>query len=244
MSSKSNIMVIAHRGAAGEAPENTLGAFALGLEQGCTGIELDVHLSKDGEIIVCHDATLDRTTDLKGEIRKMTVEELKRADAGSWYNEKFAGERIPLLEEVLDLVPPDVQINVEVKGAADGQLEPALLSLLKRKQRLDSVFVSSFDFVCLERLKALEPEIRIGLLYSFNISKHYRMAGLLDGPVYSLHPYWARLDKQAVQDAVEKGLQVYPWTINEEEKMKQMIDLGVSGIITDYPGRLKRLLES
>ncbi|MEF3303472.1 glycerophosphodiester phosphodiesterase [Paenibacillus sp. GYB003] len=238
-----NLMVIAHRGAAGEAPENTLGAFALGLEQGCTGIELDVHLSKDGEIIVCHDATIDRTTDRKGAIHELTVEELKKADAGRWFDERFEGERLPLLEEVFDLVPPAVEINVEIKAGV-GDIVPALIRLMRRKDRLAGVFVSSFDFDILERLKEQEPEARIGLLYNIRMKNQYRMAQLLDGPVYSLHPHWSRLDEQNVRAATERGLRVYPWTVNKEDDMRKMIACGVSGIITDYPGRLKRLLES
>lgn len=243
MKRNEQLMVIAHRGAAGEAPENTLGAFALGLEQGCTGIELDIHLSKDGEIIVCHDTTIDRTTDRKGAISELTVEELKLADAGRWFHERFEGERLPLLEEVFDLVPPEVHINVEVKAGVQN-LVPALIGLMKRKDRVENVFVSSFDFDILERVKELEPEAKIGLLYNIRMPHHYRMAQLLDCPVYSLHPHWSRMDKQNVREATERGLRVYPWTVNKEEGMLEMIACGVSGIITDYPGRLKRLLES
>lgn len=243
MSQTNNMMIIAHRGAAGEAPENTLAAFALGLEQGCTGIELDVHLSKDGEIIVCHDTTLNRTSDRQGAIGDLTVAEIKQADAGRWFHERFAGERVPLLEEVFDLVPRDVQINVEIKAGVQ-QLVPALVDLLKRKDRLDSVFVSSFDFDCLERLKELEPEARIGLLYKISMTNHYRMAALLDCPVFSLHPHWSVLTKQNVSAATSRGLSVYPWTVNKEEDMRTMIGYGVSGIITDFPGRLKSLLDS
>lgn len=244
MSNSANTMIIAHRGAAGEAPENTLGSFKLGLEQGCTGIELDVHLSKDGEVIVCHDATLDRTTDGSGAIIDMTVSELKKVDAGRWFNERYEGERIPLLEEVFDLVPRDVQINVEIKGSYGGNLEPALVALLKKKDRMDSVFVSSFDFPSLERLKSIAPEVRVGLLYSIGVTKHYRMADVPDCQVFSLHPQWSKLSEQAVREAVERGLHVYPWTVNDEERMRKMLSFGVSGIITDFPGRLKKLLEA
>lgn len=242
MAAETRPMIIAHRGAAGEAPENTLAAFALGLEQGCTGIELDVHLSQDGEIIVCHDTTIDRTTDGQGAISQMTVEQLKRFDAGSWFDERFAGERLPLLEEVLDLVPPQVQINVEIKAGA-GRIASVLSQLLTRKNRVAQVFVSSFDFDMLEEMKTLLPEVRIGMLYNIRIPKHYRMAGLLDCPVYSLHPHWSRLDAAKVREAVERGLRVYPWTVNKEDDMRAMLACGVSGIITDFPGRLKRIVE-
>lgn len=242
MSSNEALMVIAHRGAAGEAPENTLAAFDLGLKQGCTGIELDVHLSKDGEIIVCHDTTLDRTTDRTGAIGDLTVKEIKQADAGRWFHERFEGERIPLLEEVFDLVPQEVQINVEIKAGND-EMVPALVRLMKRMDRLSGVFVSSFDFDILDRLKELEPEARIGLLYNIRMANHDRMAELVESPVYSLHPHWSRLDKRKVAAIVERGLRVFPWTVNKEDAMRQMIECGVSGIITDYPGRLRKLLE-
>lgn len=235
-------LIIAHRGAAGESPENTLGAFRLGLEQGCEAIELDVHLSKDGELIVCHDSTLNRTTDMTGSICEMTVAELKKADAGRWFHEKYEGERLPLLEEVFELVPPHIMINVEIKGSYDRKLEPALAKLLRKANRLSSVVVSSFDFKSLVSLKLLEPEVQIGLLYDVNMVRHASLASTLGVPVFSLHPNFDRLDAEDVRDAVQQGLQVYPYTINDEERMRRAIQFGVSGIITDYPGRLKQLL--
>jgi glycerophosphoryl diester phosphodiesterase len=236
------MLVIAHRGARGEAPENTLAAFRLGLEQGCTAIELDIHMSKDGELIVCHDATLNRTTDSSGTIHEMTVAELKRADAGRWFHEKYAGERLPLLEEVFDLTPSEVMINVEIKGSYGRKLEPALLQLMERKNRVENVVVSSFDHKSLMFLKLLEPEVRIGLLYDANISRHSALADTLGVPVYSLHPQYKRIDKEDVRDALARGLQVYPWTINDEAHLREAVACGVSGIITDYPGRLNGIL--
>lgn len=236
-------LIIAHRGAKGEAPENTLAAFRLGIEQGCDAIELDVHLSKDGEIIVCHDPTLDRTTDMQGTIREMTVRELKQADAGSWFHPSFKGERIPLLEEVLDLVPAGMMINIEIKESYDREMEPALLKLIERKGRLQDVIISSFYHKSLHYLKQLEPEIKIGLLYDVDVMRHPSLAESFGAPVYSLHPNAKRLGIEDVREAVECGLNVYPYTINTIEQMKEAIRAGVSGIITDYPGRLKQLLE-
>ncbi|TBL81760.1 glycerophosphodiester phosphodiesterase [Paenibacillus thalictri] len=243
MSTEKQLLVIAHRGAKGEAPENTLAAFRLGLEQGCDAIELDIHLSKDGELIVIHDATLDRTTDMKGAVNDLTVAELKQADAGSWFDEKFAGERLPLLEEVFDLTPPDVMINVEIKGSYGRKLEHALCALMKRKNRVHNVVVSSFDHKSLMFLKLLLPEAKIGLLYDMNAAKHSALADTLGLPVYSLHPNMKRIDTEDVREAIERGLRVYPYTINDEAQMQEAIDYGVSGIITDYPGRLNGLLD-
>ncbi|MCU6708366.1 glycerophosphodiester phosphodiesterase [Paenibacillus sp. J5C_2022] len=241
---KKNMLVIAHRGASGEAPENTLGAFKLGLEQGCDAIELDVHLSREGEVVVCHDATLKRTTDREGTIRELTVDELKRADAGLWFHESFKGERIPLMEEVFDLVPPGVMINIEMKDSYSGAMEPALLALMKRKNRLDDVVVSSFDHKCLYKLKQLEPDVKIGLLYTMNPRTHAGFAQTFGLPVYSLHPHKAHVSEADVREAARSNLHVYPYTINDEATMRQYMDNGVSGIITDFPGKLRKLLES
>lgn len=235
-------LIIAHRGASGEAPENTLAAFRLGLEQGCDAIELDVHFSKDGEIIVCHDSSLDRTSDRTGSISDLTLSEIKEADAGKWFHEKYTGERFPTLEEVFELVPPSIMINVEIKGSPGRRLEHALAQLLRRTDRLSSVVVSSFDHKSLVLLKLIEPEVQIGLLYSFNPVRHSALATITGVPVYSLHPYFGSLNKEEVSDATGQGLKVYPWTINGEQQLKQMVQLGVSGIITDYPGRLKAVM--
>lgn len=237
-------LVIAHRGAAGEAPENTLGSFRLALEQGADAIELDVHLSRDGELIVCHDHTIDRTTTGSGAIRELTVSELKRADAGVKFAAAFEAERLPLLEEVFALVPPHVMINVENKDFADDGVAHKLYELLKRTDRIDGVVVSSFNHKSLARLKRLAPEVRVGLLYASDHVNHRRMAEAAGMPVYSLHPHYHGIDAEDIADAAANGIRVYPWTVNGEKDMKRLIAAGASGIITDYPGRLKRLLDA
>ncbi|MNR05388.1 Glycerophosphoryl diester phosphodiesterase [compost metagenome] len=242
--SNDRTLIIAHRGASGEAPENTLAAFSLALAQGCDAIELDIHLSADGDIVVCHDDTLQRTTDRNGKIHEWTTDELKWADAGKKFHEKYEGEQIPLLEEVFDLVPPEIMINVEIKGSNGRRTEAKLVELVRRRNRIDSVIVSSFDHKGLALLKQLEPSIRIGLLYTGNFMSHTKIAENAGIPVYSLHPYYKHLDAVDIREAIRSGLHVYPYTINNEQEMKKAINLGVSGIITDYPARLRRLLES
>jgi len=242
MSNNRKPLIIAHRGAKGSAPENTLGSFRLAMEQGCDAIELDVHLSKDGEIIVCHDFTLDRTTNGAGFIGELTLAEIKRFDAGSWHSEAYRGETVPTLGEVFDLVPETIMINVEVKHHYDGRLEQKLVALLNECGRLDSVVVSSFDHKSLCRIKRLEPKTRIGLLYSAKLVDPTAYARSFDCEVYSLHPHFSFMDKEDVEKAVANGLAVFPWTANEENDLRKLVDYGVSGIITDYPGRLRALL--
>jgi glycerophosphoryl diester phosphodiesterase len=236
-------MVIAHRGAAGEAPENTLASFQLGLEQGAGGIELDVHLSKNGDIIVMHDETLDRTTDGTGSIIETETSDIKRLDAGSWFGEKYKGEKVPLLEEVFELVPRSILINVEIKNSYNGKMETKLAEFLRMHKRLENVVISSFNHKCLRRLKEQEPKAKVGLLYAANLDDHTGYAQQLGMDVYSLHPHFHLIDKEDVQKATLTGLHVYPYTVNKIEDYRTMIEFGVSGIITDYPARLVKLLE-
>lgn len=236
-------LIIGHRGAAGEAPENTLASFALALRQGAEAIELDIHFSADGEIVVCHDATVNRTTDGAGAIAELTVPELKKLDAGRWFDGRFAGEPLPLLDEVFAMIPSEIMINVEIKCPYSPRLEERFLELLKQYSRLESVVVSSFDHKTLLRLKHAEPRLRIGLLYTANFADHRKMAEATGMEVYSLHPYFRLIEPEDVKDAVEHGLQVYPYTLNEPTDLQWAVNAGMSGIITDYPARLKALLD-
>ncbi|SFM13392.1 glycerophosphoryl diester phosphodiesterase [Paenibacillus sp. 1_12] len=234
-------IIIGHRGAAGEAPENTLGSFRLAVEQGAEALELDIHESADGALIVCHDATVDRTTNGHGSISRMTQEELQKLDAGGWFSPQYVGEKLPLLEEVFTLIPQDILINIEIKCAYSTRLEHRLLQLLQQYDRLQNVIISSFDHKILVRLKQAEPALKMGLLYVANFQNHRKMAESTGIEVFSLHPQYRLIEAEDVQDAVQNGLFVYPFTINEEEELRKALNDGVSGIITDFPGRLKTL---
>ncbi|TXK79354.1 glycerophosphodiester phosphodiesterase [Paenibacillus sp. N3.4] len=236
-------IVIGHRGAAGEAPENTLASFALALEQGADGIELDVHLSADGEIVVCHDPDLDRTTNGTGFIHRKSWDEIKRLDAGLWFSEAYTGERVPLLREVFELVPSGILINIEVKHAYEGHMEKALLAFLQKSGRWEDVVISSFDHKVIRRIKHAESKAKVGLLYAANLIDHAAYARQIDIDVFSLHPYFHAIEKEDVQGALAAGLEVYPYTVNRVEDYKRLIEKGVSGIITDFPAKLRDLLK-
>lgn len=236
-------LIIAHRGASGEAPENTIASFQMAVEQGCDAIELDIHLSADGEIVVCHDHTLNRTTDRIGAINQLSLEDIKRTDAGKKFHKKYEGERIPLLEEVFDLISSEIMINVEIKDSYGRQMEAKLLDLIRRKNRLGNVVVSSFDHKSLAFLKLLEPAIQIGLLYAENVVSHAKLADNAGVPVFSLHPNFKRIDAEDVREVKQRGLQLYPYTINDSQQMMRAIEMGVSGIITNYPARLRDLIK-
>jgi glycerophosphoryl diester phosphodiesterase len=235
-------MIIAHRGAKGQAPENTLAAFQLGLDQGCEGIELDIHPTADGEIVVCHDPTIDRTTDGSGMIYKKTLSEIKKYDAGRWFGEAFRGQAIPTLGEVFDLVPEPIMINIEVKDAYGGEMPKLLIDFLRKRNRLANVVISSFDHKCVRTIKQMEPAAKIGLLYQSKLFDPTAYARSIDVEVYSLHPQHHFIDQEDVAKAMDNGLLVYPYTANEEIDLLRLNRFGVSGIITDYPGKLRALL--
>lgn len=238
-----HISVIGHRGAAGEAPENTLGSFALAVEQGADAIELDVHLSKDGSIVVCHDAKVNRTTTGRGPIVQLTTEELKQLDAGLWHSDRYAGERLPLLEEVFDLIPSFVSVNVEMK-IDSSELRDGLIGLLRGRNMLDRVFVSSFHHEGLIRMKQAEPGLRIGLLIDKKPIMPEDAMRKYGVELYSMHPHHKLVNPKWMEQANRLGIRVYPWTVNAAPRMKELITLGVSGIITDFPARLRALLNT
>jgi glycerophosphoryl diester phosphodiesterase len=236
-------LVTAHRGSSAEAPENTLAAFRLALEQRCDAIELDIHLSLDEAAVVCHDETLERTTNGTGAIAEKTAAELSAYDAGSWFSPAYAGERMPLLDEVLDLVPRTVAINIEIKSCRHPNVNRRLIELLESRDRLDSVFFSSFDHACMAAMKKLAPTARVGLLYEEGVVDYeafFKEHGIQG---YAVHPYHEYINREYVDKAARAGLQVYTWTVNDPGRMKEMIEAGVSGIITNHPKVLRELLE-
>jgi glycerophosphoryl diester phosphodiesterase len=157
------MLVIGHRGAPSRAPENTLASFQAALDIGVDGIELDVHLSADGHLVVIHDARLERTTDGKGLVHEQDLAQLQRLDAGSWYAPGFAGQRIPTLDEVLDLIGTRVPLQVELKGVSAGLTE-ATLAALDARGLLDTAMLTSFQLDRLPRVRQLAPRVQIGAL--------------------------------------------------------------------------------
>ncbi|MBA2938865.1 glycerophosphodiester phosphodiesterase [Paenibacillus sp. CGMCC 1.16610] len=235
-------LVLAHRGSASEAPENTMAALRLALQQQCDAIELDIHLTKDGEIVVCHDETLDRTTNLRGCIGEMTLADIRQADAGSWFSDQYAGEPVPLLREVLELVPLEIGLNVELKLSYGGSIEHKVVALLREYGRLSSVIFSSFDHRMLYRLKQLAPEARISLVYAGKLLRPLRLIEDFELEVEAVSLHHAMVEREDVMAIRNSGRQVIVWTVNEEEAMKRMLECGVSAIITDYPAKLRRIV--
>lgn len=237
----------AHRGASHEAPANTLAAFELAADMGADGVELDVHLSRDGELVVIHDFGLGTTTDGQGRVSHRTLAELKELDAGNWFDARFAGQRIPTLQEVIDAVGDRLLLNIELKvdGWQDNGLAAAVVRSVEENQLLDRVVLSSFDPLTLWRIRRINPWIATGMLYSPDMPLVLRKAWLrhLIRP-NALHPYHTTADARFVRWAHDQGYRIHTWTVDEPEDMWRMVRQGVDLIITNRPDLLSMVLKA
>lgn len=237
---------LAHRGASRWAPENTLAAFRLALEQGADGFELDVHLSRDGVPVVFHDADLGRTTDGRGRVSERTVAELKALDAGAWFDPRFAGERIPTLAEVFEAFGDRARYNIELKtfSARDDGLVRAVVETVRRYRLGEAVLLSSFNPLALRRAWRLAPEIPRGLLIAPDLPLPLRRAWLAPlAPHHARHLHASMINEATAQACRRRGYALVAWTVNAPEEMRRLIRLGVAAIITDDPAALRACLE-
>ena len=235
----------AHRGFSGRYPENTLLAFEKAIEAGADGIELDVHLTKDGELIIHHDEAVDRTTDGHGYIWDLTLAELKTLDASATYKGVYGINRIPTLREYFDLIK-DTRIvtNVELKTGINPYpgIEEKVLKLIDEYGLRDRIIISSFNHYSVMRMKALAPEMTCGFLEESWIIDAAGYAAAQG--VEALHPIFCAVNEDYMKAAREKGLKVNVWTVNEEAYMREMARLGVDCIIGNFPDKCKKVLES
>jgi len=228
-------IVLGHRGASGYAPENTLEAFKLAMDMGADGFELDVHLSKDGELVVIHDETVDRTTDGTGFVGEMTLAELKALDASN-HKEAYKGAKIPTLAEVYDLIRDTNHIvNVEIKtdNIFYPQLEEKVLALEKEMGMEGRIVYSSFNHYTVKKIRALAPDAQIGMLFGDVLVEPYDYCKSVGANL--LHPSKANLNVPGfAEKAKEAGLGMNVWTVNEVEYMEKCLACG-AGIVTNYP---------
>lgn len=241
---------LGHRGAREVAPENTLAAFRAALDAGADGIECDVMLSRDRQVVVIHDATLDRTTNGHGRVADHTLTELRQLDAGSWFNPRFAGEKIPTLAETLAWVKASgAVINIEVKRLTEGPssdgIEPAVLDVVRASGvNPDKILFSSFNPFTVMRLRQMAPDFARGLLFAPDLPLVLRRAWLAFlGRPHALHPHYRQVTPDFVRRTHARGRRIAVWTVNDEPLMHQLISLGVEVIITDRPDRLTAVLQ-
>lgn len=243
----SKVNCIAHRGASGRglAPENTLIAFEKAIEIGVDAIEIDVHQTKDGEIVVCHDASLDRTTDTHGAIREMTLSQIRRADAGVRFSEAFAGERIPTLKEALDVMKGKALALIEIKPE---DITRSVLQVIEEMGAKDEVVVQSFHREVVRQVTEMGSDIPRALLigggprekgqrWAIRWSHNVAAVG-----ASTLSLSYGAVTPTLVEEVHRRGIHLWVWTVDEEENMKWMIEAGVDGIISNYPDRLTRAL--
>ena len=233
---------VAHRGASALAPENTMAAFERAVELGADALELDLHLTRDNELVVIHDDTLDRTTDGSGPVHQRSLGELMRLDAGRWFGEGFAGQRIPRLAEVLDRFAGRVPLALEIKAGSTffPGIEEKVVSALRQHGAIDQGAVASFDHYALRRLKEIEPTIRTAALLVGRPVSLSALAGPAKADGLALEASF--VTKTEVEACRASGLQLVVWVVNDPAQMRHFIKLGVDGIITDYPDLLRLAL--
>ena len=234
--------VWAHRGASGYVPENTMEAFELAVRQNADGIELDVQISEDGRLVVMHDETIDRVTNGKGAVREYTVEQLKELQVQT-PDTKQGIYRIPLLEEVLDLMKKtDMRVNIELKNSIYlyQQMEEKVLELVKEMQMEDQVIYSSFNHYSLQKIRALAPDALTGLLFGDGLVHPAAYAKGLG--VTALHPAVYHLQyPDFVKECRDAGLCMHVWTVNLPEHMEMVKEAGAEAVITNYPDRALKI---
>ncbi len=228
---------IAHRGASGGFPENTLVAFRAAIEAGANMCELDVQLTRDGAMVVIHDERVDRTTDGSGAVAAKLLAEIKQLDAGKSLGSRFKGEGIPTLEEVFDLVDGRCGLNIELKAAG---LETKVSDLVRLRGAAGTTLISSFDWEAMARIRHIAPELRVGLLASRWPARLIGAATEIKAD--AINPRFDMVTEDLCVAAHDRGINVYAWTVDEPATMRRLIADGVDGIVTNWPGRLAELM--
>ena len=238
-------IILAHRGDLTHAPENTLPSFQQAIQKGADGVELDVKLTSDGHVIVIHDPTVDRTTDGKGRVASFTLEAIRKFDAGLWFDEKFRGTKVPMLEEVFETVGRDKLINIELTNYStprDG-LVLKVCELIKKHNNQKQIIFSSFFPANLKIAMQTLPEVPRGLLAMPGVIGLWACSfGFMFGEYQALHPHISSVDKQQVQRVHRIHRRVHVWTANTPEEINQLKEWGVDGIFTDDPQTAVRAL--
>ena len=224
-----NILKISHRGASAYEPENTLRAIKRALGYAVDMVEIDVRETKDGQIMVIHDETLERTTNGRGYVHQMTYSELSKLDAGK-------GERIPTLQEVIDLVKGRVGLVVELK---DPGTTDKVARILTENNFADQTLVTSFIHSEVKRIKELNPQLETGVIFRSAPIKPSQLA--LDANANALFPYYKYVTTRMIEDAHSNQLTVNVWTVDTREEIEYYVRMGVDGAATNKPDLLTDL---
>jgi glycerophosphoryl diester phosphodiesterase len=234
------VLVIAHRGASGYAPENTISAFRKAIAMGATFIETDLQLSRDARFVAIHDHTVNRTTNGQGSVHELTIAQIRQLDAGSWFGSEFAGERIPTLEEILQFAKKhDVVFYLELKPGGSWGGEHALIGALRESGEIARVVVISLDASIIATVRKIDPTLMTGLLHDGQIIEPLDKA--VEIGARQIVVRGDLVSPWMLKEAKRHDLQVVCWTINHPAHMRLLMEAGVHGIMTDYPDRLLEL---
>ncbi|WP_081823222.1 glycerophosphodiester phosphodiesterase family protein [Lachnospira multipara] len=232
--------VTAHRGNSVDAPENTLAAFRAAIDDMADCIELDIQMTSDGVLVVMHDPSLYRTTGLDKKVTEVTYDEISKLDAGSWYSDEFKGEKVPTLEEVLELVQGKIDLNIEIKtNNTRYEIAKELVDLLAKYNMENRVVVTSFDYKSLKAVKGFNSNIQVGYILSMAYGDFYNMQ---DVDFFSVNASF--LSKRTVDAIHNSGKMVYAWTVNSSESAINLTNKGVDCLITDNPVMIKEAIYS
>lgn len=232
-------LAIGHRGVAQVRPENTMASFEEALKTGVDMIETDIQRTSDGHLVILHDDRVDRTSNGHGPLRAKTLAELKALDFGGWFDPRFARERIPTLAELLDLVRGKAQLNLELKTASplDPGVEKQLIDELRAAHMLDDCIISCFDHYALRTVRAEEPKVQTGVLYTARTGLEVDMARWAEAQ--ALHPFFFFVTPDLVSAAHAQQIRVNAWTVDSTDVAQMLMAVGVDGIISNSPDVLK-----
>ena len=228
-----DVLVIGHRGARGHVAENTLASIEKAMELRVDGVEIDVFRCATGELVVFHDKTLEKLTDGVGYIEQMTLDSIKQFRV-------LGKEPIPTLNEVMDLIDGKIQLNIELKGTQTAILTSELLVLYFKESnwKSEDIFISSFDWNELDIFYEVNKEVAIAVLTEDNPLDAIPIGQRLSA--FAINPNFKSLTQKNIKKIQDAGFKVYPWTVNEPEDIKKMIEIGVDAVITDYPERIRQ----
>jgi glycerophosphoryl diester phosphodiesterase len=244
-----DLTIIAHRGASAHYPENTMISFEGAINMGADMVELDVQMTADGEVIVFHDETLNRCTNGRGKIADYSLSDLKKLDAGSWFDGFFQGEKIPTLEEVLRACKNRIAVNIEIKDSAvrntlEGGIEEKCLELVEKTGISGHVVFSSFSPLALRHIRQIDPKMPIAVLFDRKYYGAKLPSEIVSGlSANAFNCSLRQLNKKWLADLQQQDIPVNVYTVNDEKNMRRLLDVGINGIFTNHVDVLKKIRE-
>lgn len=240
ITANAQIITTAHRGASGHAPENTMSSLKKAIEMGAEFCEIDVQETSDGVLILIHDKNFKRTCGVDKNVWETTFKDTRNLDCGKWFSELYADEPLPRLDEIIDAARGKIKLNIELKtNGHEKLLAEKVVELLLQKDFLDDVIITSFDFSLIDKVKSINPGIKAGYIFSKLGDKDVFSAN-----INLLSVNKSLVNKEFMEKAIASGKEVHVWTVNETDEMEKLISLGVTSIITNYPDRLKKIIQA